>query len=73
MLRSVPTGFCSNPSLVGYNYLEKFLVFYNSGVITRLTVVLRLEQLVAEVVVLDITSDSSEVLDTVSGGSGDIW
>ena len=35
-----------------------------------LTIVLGLENLVAEVVALDITSDPSEVLDTVSGGSG---
>ena len=48
------------------------MVFHHSGVISRLTVVLRLEQLVAEVVVLDITSDSSEILDTVSGGSANI-
>ena len=48
------------------------MVFHHSGVISRLTVVLRLEQLVAEVVVLDITGDTSEILNTVSGGSANI-
>ena len=37
-----------------------------------LTVVLALQYLVTKVVVLDVASHPSEVLDTISGGSADI-